>query len=1005
MDWACVNCSFENPPQAARCEICRSTRPGAVEFGSAKRARASPTPTRGKKKTKAATLTSSTFFREDARQLEKKLQQMRECLGNGVSDEEMRRLLQKNAGSVSFSIAAYYEQASRQEAATADSDATYWTRSMEPSMYYLGVATADASVTRRDDRSIKAGARFHLQVEGSNMVRVVTMSGNVVVGRMDEAWEEMLAVLLAARLVAVGATIVEAPFESAVFARFQVQLFVFAAPAFWSTLEKTPLTYGDQRNKEKAFLLLELLGSPKKSILTPSTTLVLPGETFEKMADDVSVDVLYRTSISPHDAIPGYSAEAVHATMHNITLRSYQEEALRWMLFRELNHDALSDSHLIGQALRLDGASVSLDESPSTMHPLWSTRTCTRHGATVPYYVNVFERLAALTPPAPPVPCRGGILADDMGMGKTIMVLALVAARAKLHTADFTPAHAWGRTRAKTLVVCPLSLLHQWKQEFETRAPSLRVALFYDAPKKSVVSVDTDVILTTYGVLSSEKESALHAFHWDRLILDEAHSIKNRSTAYFKSCAALSATHRWCLTGTPIQNSLEDILSLLVFLQYQPWDRTEWWNRVVAQPYEKGQQCALLRLQAILAPILLRRTKATRDSSTGELIVQLPPKRIEVVRLAFSAEERQFYKAVYAKSRGEFYGYVESGNAMASYVAIFALLLRLRQACDHPFLVMGKTEVQKTVAQKKKAAATATKHATNADYYAELTAILQQSSSESSSAATTSTANSSEDTYISSRILEIQDEGLDCQECPVCLDVPQSPVLTPCAHLLCHECVRAALETAPVCPVCRADVGLDQLIPITPPERADVTPSSGESAGSTKMRQLLRDLEALRASEPHRKVVVFSQWTHMLDLVGSTLNQHGFSTVRFDGSLKQDERERVLLEFSRGSANVLVISLKAGGVGLNLTAASVVVLLDPWWNPALEDQAIDRVHRLGQEHDVIVKKYVVDDTVEDMILQLQERKATMASTVLATSKPGADSDGRLGLADLLKFFR
>jgi DNA repair protein RAD5 len=130
----------------------------------------------------------------------------------------------------------------------------------------------------------------------------------------------------------------------------------------------------------------------------------------------------------------------------------------------------------------------------------------------------------------------------------------------------------------------------------------------------------------------------------------------------------------------------------------------------------------------------------------------------------------------------------------------------------------------------------------------------------------------------------------------------------------------------------------------------------------------------------------------------------GFSHLRFDGSLRQEDRERVLMDFSVGHAQVLVISLKAGGVGLNLTAASVVILMDPWWNPGIEDQAIDRVHRLGQSKSVLVKKYIVQDTVEEMILQLQERKATLASTVLSTAKAGADNEGRLSLSDLLKFF-
>lgn len=136
----------------------------------------------------------------------------------------------------------------------------------------------------------------------------------------------------------------------------------------------------------------------------------------------------------------------------------------------------------------------------------------------------------------------------------------------------------------------------------------------------------SDLLLTTYGVLSAEfeKNGVLTTAEWNRVILDEAHSIKNRSTGYFKTCSAMKATHRWCLTGTPIQNTLDDMFSLLCFLQYQPWSRVAWWKRVITKPYEDGDDVnALGRLKVILTPILLRRTKHSRDKQ-GKMIVQLP---------------------------------------------------------------------------------------------------------------------------------------------------------------------------------------------------------------------------------------------------------------------------------------------------------------------------------------------------------------------------------------------
>lgn len=183
---------------------------------------------------------------------------------------------------------------------------------------------------------------------------------------------------------------------------------------------------------------------------------------------------------------------------------------------------------------------------------------------------------------------------------------------------------------------------------------------------------------------------------------------------------------------------------------------------------------------------------------------------------------------------------------------------------------------------------------------------------------------------------------------------------------------------------------------------------------SSKLRQLVKDLEQIRADDSasgsRRKVVVFSQWTLMLEMVEKVLSRRGFGCRVFHGGMAQEARERVLTRFARdASVDVLVISLKAGGVGLNLTCASVVVLLDPWWNPGVEEQAVDRVHRLGQAREVLVKRYVVRDTVEGMMRALQERKQALASRALVVSRAPDESGGRrqnaLSLDDLKRFFR
>ena len=154
---------------------------------------------------------------------------------------------------------------------------------------------------------------------------------------------------------------------------------------------------------------------------------------------------------------------------------------------------------------------------------------------------------------------------------------------------------------------------------------------------------------------------------------------------------------------------------------------------------------------------------------------------------------------------------------------------------------------------------------------------------------------------------------------------------------------------------------------------------------SAKLTLLMQRLDAMVA-EGH-KALVFSQWTSLLDKVEPLLNEVDIDFVRLDGATK--DRQAVVGEFqSDDGPPVMLLSLKAGGVGLNLTAADHVILLDPWWNPAAEDQAADRAHRIGQDKPVMIYRLVTKDTVEERILQLQDKKRALADAVLAGGNSG-----------------
>ena len=167
---------------------------------------------------------------------------------------------------------------------------------------------------------------------------------------------------------------------------------------------------------------------------------------------------------------------------------------------------------------------------------------------------------------------------------------------------------------------------------------------------------------------------------------------------------------------------------------------------------------------------------------------------------------------------------------------------------------------------------------------------------------------------------------------------------------------------------------------------------------SAKMEALVKLLEELKLAG-HR-ALVFSQFTDFLAIVRKTIDAHGWTHCYLDGSTPMLEREKLVADFQAGEGDFFVISLKAGGTGLNLTAADYVILLDPWWNPAVENQAADRAHRIGQKRPVTVYRLIAADTVEERVLALHKEKMEIAEDVL-----DGTSSASLTPAQLLALFK
>jgi SNF2 family DNA or RNA helicase len=169
--------------------------------------------------------------------------------------------------------------------------------------------------------------------------------------------------------------------------------------------------------------------------------------------------------------------------------------------------------------------------------------------------------------------------------------------------------------------------------------------------------------------------------------------------------------------------------------------------------------------------------------------------------------------------------------------------------------------------------------------------------------------------------------------------------------------------------------------------------------GSSKLEAFVEILEELR--ENNHRALVFSQFVKHLEIIKQYLTENGIAYQYLDGSTPSNKRQESIDAFQKGTGDVFLISLKAGGVGLNLTAADYVIHLDPWWNPAVEDQATDRAHRIGQQRPVTVYRLVTEDTVESKILKLHETKRDLADSLLE----GTEGSGKLSADELLALIR
>ncbi|KAI1614478.1 adenosinetriphosphatase [Exophiala viscosa] len=575
---------------------------------------------------------------------------------------------------------------------------------------------------------------------------------------------------------------------------------------------------------------------------------------------------------------------------------------------------------------------------------------------------------------------KGGLLGDEMGMGKTIQAVSLIMSD-------------WPAKDPSLVVVPPVALM-QWQAEINDYTNGKLKVLVYHVsanPKCKLLSKKDlkkyDVIMVSYSGLESmfrkqhkgwsrgdgivKEDSILHSIKYHRLILDEAHSIKQRTTSVAKACFALKADHKWCLSGTPVQNRIGEFFSLLRFLEVLPFacyfckqcpcKELHWsqdvttkmcnmckhsgfnhvsvFNQEILNPITQGDDTerkrGLEKLRLITDRIMLRRMKRDHTSS-----MELPPKEVIIHNEFFGEIERDFSQSIMSNSARKFDTYVSQGVMLNNYANIFGLIMQMRQVANHPDLILRR-------------------HA---------------------------------------------EGGQNILVCCICDEPAEEPIRSKCHHEFCRQCAKSYVQSFAGgggdadCPRCHIALSIDWDQPEIEQDEDNVKKSSiinrikmDDWTSSTKIEMLVYDLYKLRSKKQTHKSIVFSQFTSMLQLVQWRLQKSGFSTVLLDGSMSPAQRQKSIDHFMNNvDVEVFLVSLKAGGVALNLTEASRVYIIDPWWNPAAEWQSADRCHRIGQRRPCVITRLVIEDSVESRMVLLQEKKANMINGTVNNDQVALD---------------
>ncbi|KFY84973.1 hypothetical protein V500_08836 [Pseudogymnoascus sp. VKM F-4518 (FW-2643)] len=641
---------------------------------------------------------------------------------------------------------------------------------------------------------------------------------------------------------------------------------------------------------------------------------------------------------------------------------------------------------------------------------------------------------------------NGGLLADAMGLGKTVSTLATMVGNPPTEEAGV-------EMRKATLIIVPASLLSQWEAEIKVHVNEkiFPRVIPYKASSRIPANVLElcDIVLTTFTeVMNSwpfpnsaeekvdaaqlgedewannhdSKKGELQRVKWYRVVLDEAQAIKNHKSRTSIACHKLDSTYRWAISGTPMLNGLTELFPYFRFL------RTNWATSFSMFKKNFGDPDAndsTKRLNVMLSVIMMRRTIGSKI--LGRPLVQLPPIHPSLKVLTLSGVERAIYRTLEDRFRGMMNDHFRQGTAEKNYGVYLTQLLRLRQAASHPFLlercIKDLFNAEDLLALKHRLQRLKRDKRPIYEQIEQWTKPATSEPNQSCGNAAFGRSNFGNKNDLEGFLSEADHEKIYARiVCILCSDLPQDPVKTDCGHIFCRNCLEgnihaqaATLESDyTACPKC------EKIFDRYETWRNPDAPASDDGASSERSRSSsgqparqnsrkkdanytphIKDSEwlkmclennkkllpssktiALKAQilrwiheAPDDKILIFTQFRMMTRIVGLICEKEGWGHVYFTGDMNMRQRTHSVEQFHTDKKiKIMIAVLKCGGVGLNLNCANRCITIDPWWNHSVEQQAFGRIFRIGQLKETHVARFVVKNTVDMRILDMQKEK-------------------------------